>query len=384
MPSVQSRETRDGTRYFVRIRDPKRGKQTSEVFATEAEADHFCRLVESLGPGRALEEHERELEEAAEPCLDDWAPRHFAALTNVTDGTRVSYERIYARTWHKTLGHMRLSEITTEDVAIALNAVPGSDKTVKNAWGVLAGIMRSALRARLITHNPCEGIKPPRRTEHETTEHRYLSPAEFEHLLKHVPVYWHPLVWTLAGTGMRWGEAEALEVGDIDLDVGTVRIVKAVKWDASKAVREVGPTKTKKSRRTLYLPVEVMAQLEPLLDRPRKARLFLPPRSGPLRHKTFYTDVWAKACGGAGFDPRPRIHDLRHSHVAWLIQEGTPLPVIQARLGHEKVTTTIDTYGHLLPDLQRAAADAASLVFARMPSRLANGLDTRVLPELER
>jgi hypothetical protein len=77
--------------------------------------------------------------------------------------------------------------------------------------------------------------------------------------------------------------------------------------------------------------------------------------------------VWIKSCVRAGLDPRPRIHDLRHSHVAWLIAEGAPLPVIQARLGHEKITTTIDTYGHLMPDLQRAAADAASLVFARMP-----------------
>ena len=44
-----------------------------------------------------------------------------------------------------------------------------------------------------------------------------------------------------------------------------------------------------------------------------------------------------------------RFHDLRHTHVAWLIAGGTPLPHIQARLGHESITTTIDTYGHLLP-----------------------------------
>ena len=43
-----------------------------------------------------------------------------------------------------------------------------------------------------------------------------------------------------------------------------------------------------------------------------------------------------------------RFHDLRHTHVAWLIAGGAPLPHIQARLGHESITTTIDTYGHLL------------------------------------
>jgi integrase len=46
---------------------------------------------------------------------------------------------------------------------------------------------------------------------------------------------------------------------------------------------------------------------------------------------------------------RRHNHDLRHTHVAWLIAGGAPLPHIQARLGHESITTTIDTYGHLLP-----------------------------------
>jgi len=44
-----------------------------------------------------------------------------------------------------------------------------------------------------------------------------------------------------------------------------------------------------------------------------------------------------------------RFHDLRHTHMAWLVAGGAPLPHIQAWLGHESITTTIDTYGHLLP-----------------------------------
>jgi len=44
-----------------------------------------------------------------------------------------------------------------------------------------------------------------------------------------------------------------------------------------------------------------------------------------------------------------RFHGLRHTHVAWLVAGGAPLPHIQARLGHESITTTIDACGHLLP-----------------------------------
>src|SRR4030095_4129988 len=57
-----------------------------------------------------------------------------------------------------------------------------------------------------------------------------------------------------------------------------------------------------------------------------------------------------------------RFHDLRHTHVAWLVAGGAPLPHIQARLGHESITTTIDTYGHLLPvgdELLAAIIDTA-------------------------
>jgi integrase len=70
-----------------------------------------------------------------------------------------------------------------------------------------------------------------------------------------------------------------------------------------------------------------------------------------LHNGDFYTHVWRKLMAGVkaeGLAPF-RFHDLRHTHVAWLIVGGAPLPHIQARLGHESITTTIDTYGHLLP-----------------------------------
>ncbi len=54
-----------------------------------------------------------------------------------------------------------------------------------------------------------------------------------------------------------------------------------------------------------------------------------------------------KALAAEGIAPF-RFHDLRHTHVAWLVAGGAPLPHIQARLGHESITTTIDTYGHLV------------------------------------
>jgi integrase len=178
----------------------------------------------------------------------------------------------------------------------------------------------------------------------------------------------------LGGTGMRWGELAALTVGDIDTENALVRITKAEKQDPDQPSNTiVGPVKSKKSRRSVTLPAEVLDEILSLMEgRKRNDRLFLPPNGGPLRHRTFYRDIWLKkSVGKSGIrEPYPRLHDLRHSHVAWLIAAGASLPVIQARLGHEKITTTIDTYGHLMPDIQRAAADAAGLVFSTRPLEL--------------
>lgn len=363
MPRPELRINPSGVKRW-RVRFRIEGKQHAETFPTPAGAENFCRLIDALGPTRALAELHAE-EPGTEPTLDQWAPIHFAALTDANADTINRYRNIYARDWSPSLGHLRLSQITRSDIGAALNRVGGSDKTRKNKWAVLAHMFKLAAEEGLIARSPAIGFKLGVRTSHEAVEHRYLTEDEFWTLLTQTPDHWKPLIAFLGGSAARWGEAAALNVGDIDPRAMTVRIVKAEKRDPDQpSKRIVGPTKTKKSKRTVTLPREVVDYLKPLLDRPKHARLFLPPKGGELRHKTFYTDIWLKKCV-TGLEPKPRIHDLRHSHVAWLIAAGAPLPVIQARLGHEKITTTIDTYGHLLPDIQQAAADAAGLVFQR-------------------
>src|SRR5829696_10449866 len=76
-----------------------------------------------------------------------------------------------------------------------------------------------------------------------------------------------------------------------------------------------------------------------------------PPGSGcPQLHRPAATGTAAKVSHlPSNHNASRRTHDLRHTHLAWLIAGGAPLPHIQARLGHQSITTTIDTYGHLLP-----------------------------------
>lgn len=375
MRTPQRLTAANGETYY-RVRYRRRGKQKALTFYgpdAATDAAEFTKLLAAWGADKTVAWWNANLERTNTTItLDEWWPRYLAAITKATAGTKLTYERVYRRVWAEPLGAMPLDTITREHVAIVVNKLSETkaDKTVRNAYGVLAGALNQAAKDGIIPANPVRGMDLPQRTSHLETEMRFLDHSEWTALLAELPEHYRPLFTTLIGTGIRWGEAEALTVSDIATTVTPqlLRVTKAAKWNASKATREIGPTKTKKSKRTITLPPEVSEAIAPLLGRKGSERLFLAPKGGPLRHRTVY-DEWKAAVERAGLDPQPRIHDLRHTHVAWLIAAGIPLPVIQARLGHEHIATTIDRYGHLLPDLQLAAANAASVAMSGRGAR---------------
>lgn len=381
MRKVDRHVAKDGTVTF-RVRFRHQGESTSITFRgpepdAKRRAREFAGMLHAVGSAEALawERRNDEPQTTGTPTLDEWAETYIAGRTGITDGTRHGYRRDWALGYGPLIGQLHLDELRRDHIADALNHLTTkggrkhtgySDKSIANKHGLLASMLKEAVAENVIRTNPCARIKLPRRTSHEDAEMVLLSQADFEAFLTHVRDHYKPLVVTLFGTGIRWGEAEALQVRDVDLEAATVRITKAAKWDTSKAERIVGPTKTALSHRTVTLPHFVADTLEPLMvGRPRSARLFVAPRGGPLRHKAFWQEAWVPACTSAGLtDPRPKPHDARHTHASWLIAAGVPLPVIQRRLGHSSIKITVDTYGHLSPDIQRAAADAADAVFS--------------------
>lgn len=372
MPKAEKRTNSDGsTTHFVRYLDPTSRKRTTQTFVVKREAEAFAREVTRYGAKQALDrlygEPDPETPEGPpEVTLDEWAERQFATITGVTGGTLITYRRTYVREWGCHLGKLPLSQVDRASVATLINGMIASDKTIKNRHGILSTLMKAAVREGIINRNPCEGMKLPRNTEHLVRQHRFLTAGEYFALLDEIPEHWRPLVATLAGTGMRWGEAEALLVTDVNRDAMTIRVNKAIKWSPTQNTRAAGPTKTKRSNRVIDIDADLLETLTPLtVGRRGDDHLFTKPCGTPIDNAAFSRSVWSVAVVRAGLHPRPRIHDLRHTHVAWLVDAGVSLPVIQARLGHESITTTIDVYGHLYPSGQRAAADAIQRTLTR-------------------
>lgn len=346
-------------RYKVRYRHA--GKQTSQTFDRHAEAKRFAGLMEHLDPQRALDQLYDERQQEAVPSLDVVSADHIRLLTDVTDGTRLTYTRLWDRTWGPLIGSLPANRVTEDDVAEATNSLARSysGKSLKNQRGLLAAVCKRAVKRGYLTSNPTADLRLPRAKESERKEMRILTLAEFEDVLERTHRHYQPFVLFLAGMGCRFGEAVALQVQDVRSPDAHIR--RALKWSPDNK-RAVGPTKTRRSNRVVRMPPRVDASTAELVrGRPGDALVFTAPKGGPIQHRTFWSDIWLPAV--EHLSPRPRLHDLRHSHAAWQLADGVPIHIVSRRLGHEHISTTVDVYGGLLPDAQLAAAAAAGAVF---------------------
>jgi len=354
----------------LQVRFRLNGKQTSETFDTKREAEDFAKALDLLGPQGALNRLYEGEQIATTPTLTQVATDHIDNLHEVEPGTRTKYRRTWDRTWGPRIGATPVDQITLDLLkkTFADLAIDYSEKSLKNQRGLLMAVLDRAVDQKHIDANP--GKRKLRIPAGAAVRHiddmRILTPQEFKTLYDAIAEHYRPLVRFLYGTGCRWGEAVALTVGDVRLPNVTIR--RAEKYSPGE-YRVAGP-KTRRGRRTIALPREVQADLEELIKGKAPSDLvFTAVEGGRVRHRTFWGRYWVTAAKAVP-EPRPRIHDLRHSHASHLLGNGVPIHVVQARLGHESIKTTVDTYSHLLPDAQKMAADAAALAFSDAPKAI--------------
>ncbi|MGY0390572.1 tyrosine-type recombinase/integrase [Nocardioides sp. WG-D5] len=314
-------------------------------------------------------------------------------IVDITPGQRKKYlsqVRTLARTEIRGASPFARSvaAIGEQDIKAWLIDWDRALKTKANYHGLMYGIFNYAVEQGFLTANPCARTAPKRRrVKQSQAELRFLSEDEFAAVVAKADGYSYAaadLMRVTAGTGLRFGEVTALWVSDIDLRNRTLRVNKAWKrvgengetevpsW-LKKQIRDkhtmrehyLGNPKTPKSRRTVSISSRMASILEKLIEgKSANDFVFVSPTGLPVHNSDFYTRAWRPLMdeliedGIASF----RFHDLRHTHVSWLIAGGAPLPHIQARLGHESITTTIDTYGHLLPAGDELISDIVDAV----------------------
>ncbi|MFI9200222.1 tyrosine-type recombinase/integrase [Streptomyces sp. NPDC053048] len=408
MASIVERPKKDGSiTYQVRWRDGggRGGSIQTENFGDLPPAEQFRDLVNAHGQhwphgwvrGQGFVE---EKPIPGDQPLLDFAYRYVKRLTGVDKRTRDDYERELrlhlSRIAHTTAAGLvvpaTVCNVVADDIVDWVRLQedglkdpekPGEwlyrkadPKSIRNRHGLAFCVFQAAAEADppLRATNPCKGTNLPRVDNEVDEEMCFLEREEFEFIRDQIkdPDAVDMVDW-LVSTGMRWGEASALQVRDLTLDGDrpTARVVRA--WKKAEKGSEggafyLGPPKTKKARRTLRLSP---SQVEMLRRRTAglgdRAFVFQTVMGKHWRHANFYNRKWAPAVKEAmtkGLSKRPRLHDLRHTHVAWLIAARMPLPKIQTRLGHESISTTVDRYGHLLEGLDDEISDVVEAMLS--------------------
>lgn len=368
MASIETRALSDGT-VVHRVRFRHDGKNIARPFDTRETAEAFRGQVAILGAARAIEllADRHASQPAVQRTVSQQVKHYIDHRTGITDGTRRKYRKIAAaRIDSATLGQIPIHHVTSDDVSLWYNSMAGSPKTKANIQGLLSTALESAVTAGLIARNAAKGVRGER-TDAPAKEHVYLSATEAATLIECIDPFWRPLPLFLLATGVRFGEATALTVGDLDLAHRSARIVRAWK-DGAGGPAVIGPPKSRRSKRTVAIPASLIDGLrEHVKDKPRDAYVFTNRRGNPISSSVWHEGAWTPAM--ATFKERtklrPRVHDLRHTYASWAIATGTPLPVIQRQMGHESIKTTVDTYGHLV----RADFDAlASAIDKSLPT----------------
>jgi integrase len=296
-----------------------------------------------------------------------------------------SYERaIRLRLRDSELGSLRPAEVRRSDVqafADELLAImsPGSASNILNP---LQAYYRRAVRREELSANPTEEIDlPPKGSKRPR---RIVSPEGAVALLAALPPEERPIWATAFYAGLRRGELQALRCMDVDLRADLIHVRKG--WDQVEG--EIEP-KSPAAKRTIPILSILRGYLVEEIERTGRTgrdRFF-----GRSAHEVFYAstvdgrakrawrayNVAEREAAAEGREPELltllTMHECRHTFASVLIDTGANPKAIQEVMGHSKIQTTFDVYGHLLPG-------SYDDIRARMDAYLANRSDAGDTP----
>ncbi|HEX6349870.1 MAG TPA: site-specific integrase [Candidatus Dormibacteraeota bacterium] len=228
--------------------------------------------------------------------------------------------------------------------------------------GILRRALNWAIRLGLLSRNVAALARPPRLERHEIEPftpdeaRSFLTAIEGDRL--------EGLYIAALFSGLRQGELLGLRWQDVDLEAQELRVVHALQRFDGKL--RLVPPKTARSRRSVSLPPLVVDALR--RDKARQLEDRLLAGSRWVESGLVYTTRW-----GTPIEPRDatrsfkrllaraqlreiRFHDLRHSCATLLLVQGVAPRVVMEMLGHSQISVTMNTYSHVLPALQRDAA----------------------------
>lgn len=289
--------------------------------------------------------------------------------------TYEGYDSLCRRYVERTLGKMPIAQIKPVDIQdfylYLQNKLNLSAVTVRQVHTALRMAFKQAVKLELILTNPCYEAELPKI---KNKERRILDLTEARRFLEVAKGGRFKALFTLLlTTGARPEEAKGLRWKDVDFEKGLIYIRQVVIPHRTGGGFEFGDPKTAKSKRKIPLSVQLIDFLHELRKQQLELKLskkwqdfdlvFASNVGTPLQSKRIFEN-FKLILKNAGLPQKEiRLYDLRHTCATLMLLLGVPVKVVSERLGHANITITLNTYAHVLPNMQEEATKQIETAF---------------------
>ncbi|MDE8082527.1 site-specific integrase [Erysipelothrix rhusiopathiae] len=336
-------------------KDKKTGKWVVTLRYTDIDGKEKRRAKRGFLTKREAKEWETEYlsnlsnEVEIDMSLNEFYEVYLSDISNKLRYNTIKNKRvIYDKYIQPYLGSKKLAKISTPDIIKWQNEILGfhfKDTYARSINNQLVAIFNHAERFYELQRNPLKkttaiGSKHPSSMNFWTKEEfdKFISVVDDESSRLQFNVLFY--------TGIRVGELIAVRLKNINFEQGHIEIRHSAQYENGKYI--FTKPKTKKSERVVTIPQFLTQMIENYVDRyyfiDMEEQVFMTNKSRLSRELEKYAKI--------ANVKRIRIHDLRHSHASLLIEQGIQPNIVQDRLGHEKIETTLRTYSHLYPNKQ--------------------------------
>ena len=354
-------------------RDPQTGRRKQQSVSYKgnkkgAEA-RLSELLHQLDTGMMVKPQKLTVSDFLRLWLHDYA------ATQVRARTLEGYTSIVETHLIPGLGAIGLMSLTPAHVQrYEVNALQNGGKrvagsglsarTVLSHHRLLSKALATALQWGIVNRNVALAVRPPHAAQQEM---QTIDGEGIELLLRTAEgTPYRTMIHLAVFTGLRRSELLGLRWRNVDLDLASLSVVECLhQLRGGRLIFE--PPKTRKSARNVALsPVAVLALRDHREQQEVErglyggivgpdAHVFAHAADGSPIYPNTLTHAFSKIATRAGL-AHLRFHELRHTHASIMLKQGVHPKIVSERLGHSTVGITLDTYSHVLPGLQEAAA----------------------------
>ncbi|KXS41418.1 MAG: integrase family protein [Candidatus Frackibacter sp. T328-2] len=367
------RETEAGNyEFFVEMgKDPSTGKRVrkSKTFSRVKDGKKWAADMELKKKGELIVDAKKY---TIADLLQEWYEDYAEVELSVT--TYQGYKVIINTHLIPALGALRANDLQGRHVKSYIkkklkdgraNGKGGLSKTtIVQHYRVLSQALKYGRRWNIINHDPLEFVDPPSKDDPEI---KHMTKEEVKQLLDAAEGWIHDFIYLAVNTGMRRGELMGLRWSDVEFENKILRVRQTLVVDQNGGSVFKKP-KSKASIRGIDITDDVIEILKNRKKEQNKNKLALGPDyvdkynlvfckgNGDKLYPQTATSRFKRAAKKAGFEGY-NIHTLRHTHATFMLQNNVHPRVVQERLGHSDISTTLNTYSHVIPSMQKEAAE---------------------------